>query len=400
MDGQYTIRIREPLPESHDDDKWQITRYENVRTTEFSDGTPGGPTSDRLVHIEKGLTLGDIYGFQLNYRTTDASNEPIQVFSARDVYVWPATDQPGVGDRTDRVASFPFFGHWKDHTYRYIICTETFPAAKVLDWENLLHDAFEEWQEATDGMVKAERITTTPCSEISAIETLALAGQLAVTNDLFQTPLTVLQDLNSIFTPTVLLGLTPALEENEAVQEDDRLSEIRMFDNTGKKLLVSSFPEMLKDPFKACIFFARACVTSISGYSDPARSASMELTSADVTFKGSEFAGVGTSTKTNRPSDTSFSSCDGDHTDFTKERAYSTAVHEAGHAFGMSQFDVVDSVYLALGTDRDYHVAHPAVPDSVLNYDRKTGGKPEFAEPDCSPHPLDILAIYALYQTK
>ena len=36
-----------------------------------------------------------------------------------------------------------------------------------------------------------------------------------------------------------------------------------------------------------------------------------------------------------------------------------------------------------------YEAAHPSIADSVMNYDR---------EHDCSPHPFDILAIYALYQ--
>ena len=40
-----------------------------------------------------------------------------------------------------------------------------------------------------------------------------------------------------------------------------------------------------------------------------------------------------------------------------------------------------------------YEASHPAVTDSVMNYDGRKD------EPDCSPHPLDIMAIYALYQT-
>ena len=32
------------------------------------------------------------------------------------------------------------------------------------------------------------------------------------------------------------------------------------------------------------------------------------------------------------------------------------------------------------------HIRHPSV-------------QPDFAEPDCSPHPFDVMAIYALYET-
>ena len=36
-----------------------------------------------------------------------------------------------------------------------------------------------------------------------------------------------------------------------------------------------------------------------------------------------------------------------------------------------------------------YVISHPTILDSVMNYE---------VEPDCSPYPFDIVAIYALYQ--
>ena len=62
--------------------------------------------------------------------------------------------------------------------------------------------------------------------------------------------------------------------------------------------------------------------------------------------------------------------------------AYRTAMHEGGHALGTSGFDI----FRVWGP---YVSAHPGISDSVMNYED---------EPDCSPHPFDILAIYALYQ--
>ena len=53
-------------------------------------------------------------------------------------------------------------------------------------------------------------------------------------------------------------------------------------------------------------------------------------------------------------------------------------------------------------------MAHPDIPDAVLNYDKEVDENFPFNdrlemqnrwEADCSPHPFDILAIYALYQT-
>ena len=55
---------------------------------------------------------------------------------------------------------------------------------------------------------------------------------------------------------------------------------------------------------------------------------------------------------------------------------YSSLVHEAGHALG---------IY-----DRN---SHTELPNAIMNYSQDT-------EYDCSPHPSDILAIFALHQTK
>ena len=53
---------------------------------------------------------------------------------------------------------------------------------------------------------------------------------------------------------------------------------------------------------------------------------------------------------------------------------------------------------------RDYEMSHAITADSVMNYDSETPENYEGtnfvrSEPDCAPHPLDLLAIYALYQT-
>ena len=74
-------------------------------------------------------------------------------------------------------------------------------------------------------------------------------------------------------------------------------------------------------------------------------------------------------------------------TNSTEFRNYDLMVHESGHALGLSNFT---RNLLALQT-----ASHPTIPNAVMNYDSET----EVYEPDCSPHPFDIMAIYALYQT-
>ena len=69
---------------------------------------------------------------------------------------------------------------------------------------------------------------------------------------------------------------------------------------------------------------------------------------------------------------------------------YSTMVHEGGHALGLSEFSIFDVF------DLD-PVSHPNITGSVMNYDNEVGAGD--IEPDCSPHPMDIMAIHALYQS-
>ena len=89
------------------------------------------------------------------------------------------------------------------------------------------------------------------------------------------------------------------------------------------------------------------------------------------------------SSTSNDPLDLPGGNADIDKTDvlFNKcpthdKRAYSILVHEAGHALG-----------IRFGLN-----IHPTVHDSIMAYSLDAN------RPDCSPHPLDIMAVYALYQ--
>ena len=74
--------------------------------------------------------------------------------------------------------------------------------------------------------------------------------------------------------------------------------------------------------------------------------------------------------------------------------AFQAIIHEVGHVIGVSG-----------ATDgNSYQRGHPSVADSLVNYDgrvlpREDPNVPE-NEPDCSPHPLDVMAVFALYQTR
>ncbi len=72
-------------------------------------------------------------------------------------------------------------------------------------------------------------------------------------------------------------------------------------------------------------------------------------------------------------------------------------MHEGGHALGIRN---VRS--LSCGWDGNlWH--HPSIYESIMSYEGlvlRTGLSASQLpnDPDCSPHPLDVLAVYALYQ--
>ena len=76
-----------------------------------------------------------------------------------------------------------------------------------------------------------------------------------------------------------------------------------------------------------------------------------------------------------------FNTCFNDASD-DLGKAYTDMLHEVGHLIGVTD-------------------PHPKFEDTVMNYDQDVFGSGDNAkrEPDCSPHPIDIMAVYALYQT-
>ena len=400
-----------------DVDKYHV----NVRTLQRGHGSVGWPTQegwpyrsyfpsltplevpqpspgDPVETSDNRLTDGNIYAFQVNYVTTTAE----QVFSVRDAYVWSTTAFP---DNAERVATYTFFGHHEKRKFTYIIC-EGFddlntPDNEQADWTSLINDAFGQWQAATGDFIEVRPDDT---------------GLSCATGAYDSNP-----------SPDFLM-------------DDDQQNEVRMLD-VSEDRAVYNFPEFKSDVFKVCIEAAPACVTSFSGYSGISsdhsvrddiidtinaylndhislttmravmlelltlyggghrREASQSLQGVDVTFKRESFQ------TTRRPdSGVQFSSCKPDLS--TSEPnpdygyfAYRTAVHEAGHALGLSNIN--HPLW-----NQPYDAAHPTIPDSIMNYDKRSLHLYEPSieiwlrhEPDCSPHPLDVMAIYALYGT-
>lgn len=347
-----------------------------------------------------GLTEETVHAFQLNF---ESGGE--KFFSARDAYAWVSPDQfPG---NDERVATFPFFGHHGDRVYRYAICDSDFPTSHLEAWKTVIQKAMEEWQAASGGLVQTTRQFTGGCL-------------------------------------TAPLNSSPS---RKYIQSDDANNEIRMLDlpETGDKIF--SFPEFKSDVFKVCLSGAEvdAYVTSFHGYAGLAiqdavfreelsalieklatrrlpalgvpyltpdeaslfafllsgaaagtREAENELEGVDITFKLFDLQGA---PKT--PHTIKFNTCMDSMGTRGAHREYVLALHEIGHALGLSGFDYSDFLRTQ---EQPPHAAHPTIPTTVMNYNEETRTEwfnwwnNAYNESDCSPHPFDILALYSLYQ--
>ena len=346
-------------------------------------------------HTVPGLEQGAIYAFQLNYTVGDR-----KFFSAREAYAWPSDGFPG---NAERVATYTFFGHWPDREYRYTLCRDGFPQDKLNQWADLFSHAFRQWEDTTDELVTITHETTVEC---------------------------------------------PTTPFDEFVQRDDDRSEIRMLDPGLTPSTALLLPEVKSDIFKICILKADACTTSYKGYAplvttDAATRASRarlisdhldgnlslaelsgrfllllssqrqpgnELQSVDITFSRSGFneyfmgamnrKEAAIPGRDRRPSDDDirlnrcFDRVRGVYVqDDSGFKPYRTAVHEMGHALGLSNIDLFPLDNLQT---QPYSAAHPSIPDSVMNYDSRVNSP----EPDCAPYPFDVMAVTALYQTR
>lgn len=430
--GRYTVRARKLSPEGHHRVEWggAIGYDESVPAIGCisepqpclslpdrfaTDRFPRGRVGARLSFTRNKLELGELYGVQLSYKTA-ANQSVIHVFSANDVYVWPSTSFPGGResaenrDIPDRVATQPFFGYHDDRDYAYRVCVDTFfpdDPQRQSDWVNLIEHAFERWEIASDGFV-----TMTPEYSNPATKTYKDCTDTSPMRLMFHR-----FGLNPIHRQFPILPIRA---------EDDDRSEVRMVDYDGFATFIASV-EVKSDPFKLCIVSGSACATSRTDYSDDNRGANNPLAGVDVTFKRNAFEDKGVDADDGKdhnypriPSGIRFNTCfDDQYPDLSNLNpdlgyfAYTTAVHEAGHALGLSDVTEDWKYFVSVIPFVDpfasdiYEASHSSIPDSVMNYDSeifenydKLTEMWKRHEPDCSPHPFDIAALYALYQTR
>ena len=319
--------------------------------------------------------MGGIYAFQVNY-----TESGVKVFSARDAYAWPSDGVPTAGSR---VGTYPFFGYWSGGNYRYTVCTDTFPT-DVFDtntsntpdaWKDLIVHAFEQWELAAPDLLTVTHQDGDCLTEGSPIDN--------------SVPITSIKALYN--------------ESNEVYMVDrstwgpgDYIDVI-----TNNRLFLCMATPLFPGP-PACVISTRYRALE---HGEPVRA--LDYGSVDVLVNGQP----GSKPRTQQVDipgedtiasyrDTRFNQCHKGPND-DDFFLYDTMVHEAGHALGLSYYwDRFPFVPI----DSD---AHSTIPDSVMNYDSNARNlflgwrdqNPRHIEPDCSPHPFDIMAIEALYQT-
>ena len=345
-----------------------------------------------LQHLE-------VYAIQLNYLTADG-----WVFSARDRYVWPSPISAGVGERSgERVATFPLDRRLVDEVidsagkkhkaYIYHICEETFPDVYFLDrrskrdaWVKLINHAFGQWQLATDGLVRVVQ-GTDGCADYSRF----IGGIVdSIPSEDFEEGLTEDEIRRHVANyldkyEERLRGLRDqGSTQSEVLMIDDTEgSDIRLF------LDVNVFPEIAKELGFVWSFKTtgrdrendRAYVTKLPDadrYDMFIRRGAFEQGPPRDDGTGPKYPQdllrlPGDGDEVAESGEVPFGSCQGlaSREEDIHYTAYGTLVHEAGHVLGIA--------------------GHPSIEGSVMNGE---------SEPDCSPHPLDIMAIYALYQVE
>ena len=325
------------------------------------------PSTTASSETVTNLDEAEIYAFQLNYTTTSGQ----KVFSARDAYVWASDRLP---ERTSRVGTYPFFGYWENGSYGYTICADTFtPAESRGDWMYLIEHAFEQWEQAAPDFITVTREYGDCLSEdgspidndvpITVVEALFNESNEVYMVDMsgWDRPLAIINDNNLLFHCIrygVACVISPRYWDLTWLVNPFRPS-VRALDEGSVDVLVNATIKAV--PENGATF-------------DSNKHRRLDIPGEDMTLDSK---------------DTPFNVCipgTGD-VDF---RNYRHLIHEAGHALGLSNFD-----YLEFWAS---YTAHPSIPDSVLNYDSEVAQISD--EPDCSPHPFDVMAITSLYQTR
>ena len=388
--GEYTFRYRR-FANDHTMLGWKPENFASVDTTDPI------PSTDLTSEITV-PTREKIYAIQFRYRvmpTGSGGPQAINVYAGRDSYAWPSGRAAGVGGLAGkRVGTLPLNYPVDNKTYAYHICEDTFPANKRSEWRDFIRHALGQWELATDYLIDMEHKVdaqgeSEPCADYS--EAIRVAHD-EVINRLVGQQLT---DEQRRVINDDIKGIVEATHNWLNINEEDMtLNEIMMIDDTvgiykDFKVAKISWDLSVSLGFATCALedWVAACavprhgnITDILLRYDEVKSDTLDKPGGDDDVDRS---------------DSLLNTCTGRRGDGT----YYYLIHEAGHALGIRDGEGHDDWQGSVNQ-------HPTIRGSVMNYEnrnlKKRGRGPALrlpSEPDCSPHPFDVMAIFALYQT-
>ena len=409
--AQYTVRWRKISNKdtnSHTNENWRPVEWRSSHAGSEYDWDSETTSSSRGYDIDnedQGIDEGEIYAVQVNYTVGNH-----QYFSARERYAWISNRRGGYRlDGDERIGNFPLGFPLNDplapnnKTYAYRICADTFASdeTKQNEWIALIEHALEQWELASDGLVMMDHAldengNRAPCVNYAGVMNAVLAqvgSILAEQIEMGEEEMVNLSDLREFFFNLNITGFSS--------EEDKKRNEIIMVDLDLQRLTEFKGDELWEFSdylsLSGCIFEGEACAqTDATGVRilgiDIIVPIVIESSTTDILIRSDR-----RSNNLSIPS-VSFNMCSGPNIE-----VYEDLVHEAGHALGISDGEFFQSERL-----KDYIENHPPLVDSVMNYNKVIDSllltapgieKKDFDEPDCSPHPMDIMAIYVLYQT-
>ena len=355
-------------------------------------------------HTIDSLQMYEVYGVQLIYRYEDRDEEAEEVlssgkaFSAREAYVWPSNrvskrSEPGDIIGGMPVAHNPVTAKTDSGTisYFYRICEETLPSGKQSDWVNFINHALLQWEYASDGLVKMVHLVDPNGNSLRCSNYKDFLDEIA----------TVVASLEGYDTPTddivtVVGGLLENFQNNglKSTRTGGLItpSDEQVFDLLQNEIMmlpdITTLMPRDSDFFKrrAAIFSevnrhisVGNCPSACAMTNETTDALGNKVRTSDI-YLSEEAHGKKELIDLSGGKEIKFNTCpdypNGNESD-PYNYPYSSLVHEAGHALGIGQ---------------QQGITHPTMRDSIMNYFLR--------EPDCSPHPFDILAIYTLYQSE
>ena len=378
--GTYELRYR-ALSGDHTELLWRPDNFDDFLPPRSNASSP---------QIIDSLSSGRVYAVQLIYREDPGTSADTEVFAARDAYVWPSLSSAiaAGSESAARIAGFPMQLPLPSTTYEYRICADTFPKGPSSNpdeirnkWKALIQHAFEQWEVSTDGLVTMN-YNSNDCTDYTP---------------LIRRIIRFIDNYSGTDLAADVVGLVMSLQLNTSLITalDSRINEVIMFDDrdatrSDRYLLNLNFttpfnrhprPDEIQRQFSeiAAAFgqtwcwdgsaIACAAPSRIRGGTEVGYTTDIFLLRSKVEHDPLTLPGGDANVDR---SDIAFNTCPSVTPPYS---VYGVLVHEAGHALGIRGGS-----------------GHPRFSDSAMTA--------EVTERNCSPHPMDVLAMYALYQSR